>query len=195
MTPASIAFYASYALLWIVILWQTGVIIELTRRATSPDRSVEERDPAAVGAHLSRGTPGPPFAAMDLATNELVGSDTLRGEPVLLGFVSGTCPTCIAGLRLMRFAATQTNAKLVVVCQGEADACRVFVSQHAEGLLALHDATGAIAIDFTIDRTPKGVLLDATGDIVKYMVPGVASDIVAWQQEEAIDETKAVGET
>lgn len=167
-------FGISYILLWIVVLFQGGVILELVRRQlqhTDTSNSPERLGPLFTPG-MTLGDLGPEFSAVELPGHRIMDSAELKGETTLLGFVSPNCGQCEESVPLMAQAAGWADAKLVLVCAGSDRQCGDFAERFAEGHTLLCDETGAVANLFHLARTPGSVLIDPAWRIVKYGAPG-----------------------
>lgn len=169
--PGAPVFQVSYFALWLLVLCQSLVLLEMVRRsATQRQSETGNVEDSSIDQLLPTGALLPAFEAQDLETESRVSHSALQGSQTLMVFVTPTCTTChqLAG-ELLEFG-QRTNARLAVVCQGELSACAAVANTSFPGAMALHD-DGSIALSFRIRRTPTAVLVDAEGRILKYGFP------------------------
>jgi peroxiredoxin len=165
---ASLAFFISYVVLWILVVGESLVLLALIRAlyANRPaDQQAEPQSPAAVGAH------SPTFQVVD-ANGITFDSRSLNGRSRAFLFVSTSCRSCIATLEELRALRTKVNGgAVVVVCRDRAGECgRVLPAYGLEARL-LFDEDHAISDLFEITSVPTAVLIDADDRIQKYGYP------------------------
>lgn len=161
-------FWVSYGALWVILLLQTAVLLEVVRRlAKTPGLPSVQRgaDP------LETGTKAPKFTAPVLGDGTFLDSDTLLGRQFLVHFVSPTCPTCEETLGVTLDIGERLGAELLAVCRGERASCEDFVRRHLPGTVSVWDEGDEIARRFQVHSSPLSVLVDEEWRIVKYGRP------------------------
>lgn len=170
--PDATIFYVSYGALWVLVVFQSLVMLELVRQVSGDDKqSPQPISTIAETAMLPTGSVAPEFRLAEMGTNRWVSRDSLRGTSVLLAFTSPNCATCYKVADELSAFQAATNARLVVICQGEAPNCESFAEKHFPDALALHDETGVVAEAFLVEHTPTAVLLDPSSLILRYGTP------------------------
>lgn len=170
--PDSTLFYVSYIALWILVVFQTLVLLELVRRSGSTQAaSSTERVTGEKTDFLEGGAPAPHFEAPDVASGKLFNSRELLGQFALLVFISPGCGTCESVAdELVEFSANR-SMRLMAICSGPDAQCAQFVQQHLPAIQTLVDRDGSIANQFRIKRVPTAVQIDADGNVLQYGVP------------------------
>lgn len=115
----------------------------------------------------------------------------LRGHVVLLDFFASWCVPCAAQTAVLREAlAGRTDEPVLLVGIATADAAeaaRGFAARHAPGMVAVHDAEGAVAARFGAVDLPTLVVIDPSGVVV-----GVRSGVVVRAElEQLLTEARA----
>jgi peroxiredoxin len=157
----------SYIALWVLVLFQTLVLLELVAQGRgSPTPTVVP--PAALEDMLPTGSHAPSFALALAGSTESISSETLTGTPTLLAFVSPTCTTCDAVADELAGYRRASRASLVVICSGPSEACAVFATSRFPAARTLIDERGEVAKSFKIPTFPTAVLVDENWRILKY---------------------------
>lgn len=177
----STLFSISYIGLWLIVLFQTSVLIGIIRRV-SPNVHL------ADGGFMSRVNPlphdsaAPEFTTVALANNESVSSARdLSGRRTLLGFVTPGCGQCLDAISSAVPVARNYAARLVVLCGGTAKPCTEhFISRPGgdedEPLLLL-DEDRAIANLYGVNGTPVFVLINQDWRIERYGAPDDSGEL------------------
>jgi peroxiredoxin len=172
------AFWVSFGLLWVIVLFQGAVLLEVVQKLAER-RSADSH--ASIGADpLPPGTRAPAFHAPRADTASALDSRSLLGRRVLLAFTAPGCPTCEVTFDSTVAAAQHLDAELIIVCGGQRDACRGFAQRHQSGRATVCDTDGAIAKAFRVHSTPVSVAVDEQWQVIKYGAPSpgdVASPI------------------
>jgi peroxiredoxin len=168
-------FFISYTALWVLVLFQTLVLLEMIRQLTrKPDpvstQGQQGQEVFVDGQLLSTGTRAPEFQVMELGTDRVVDSQALHGQPVVLVFVSPTCSACetIAD-ELDQFR--KMNTALLILCTGVEARCADFTSRYLPNVAVLWDQNGIVANEYKIQGTPTAVLIDPEWRILRYGYP------------------------
>jgi peroxiredoxin len=181
--PDSTLFYVSYIALWILVVFQTLILLELVRRSGSTRASSEAEGPTGEKTDfLEGGSPAPIFEAPDVASGKLFNSRELLGQRALLVFISPGCGTCESvASELVEFSA-KSSMRMLALCSGPEAQCAQFVQQHLPAIQALVDRDGGISNQFGIKRVPTAVQIDADGNVLQYGIPRPATrlDLAEW---------------
>src|SRR5947209_20136478 len=90
----SAVFWVSFGLLWVIVLFQGAVLLEVVQKLAE-SRSAGSAGP--IGADpLPPGTLAPVFEAPLADNGSVLDSRSLVGRRVLLAFTSPGCPSCEA---------------------------------------------------------------------------------------------------
>lgn len=160
--------------LWIIVGFQTVVLVELVRQIGILRRRLGiERGALVIDSALERGSQAPVFTARELHSGEPYDLDALAGERALMVFISPRCQTCrtlIPGLP--QFAREhRSRARMVTVCSGPEDECRALVSPYKLAPV-LADPDQSLSKTFKIVATPAATLIDAEGRVRLQAIPG-----------------------
>jgi peroxiredoxin len=169
-------FWASFAALWLVVLFQGAVLIEVVRRLAGVQSAAGSPDP--IGADpLPTGSPAPAFEAPLVDNGSLVRSQSLRGRRVLLAFTSPGCASCEATFGATLAAARHLDAQTILICRGQRDECCHFARRHLPSGTAIWDVDGKIGASFRVRGTPVSVALDEQWRVIKYGAPLEAEEL------------------
>jgi hypothetical protein len=168
----SATFWVSYGLLWVLLGFQTFILLGLIRvvhnlRTNPAVASGGERYPL-VGQTI------PSFQVVD-TSGRSVASDRLTDHTLL--FVSPTCPTCVTTLDELR-AVSHKSPDLTVFCAGSTDQCEQLLTQYPMSMPVVIDAGEVVARLLGIDRYPTAVLTDSSASIIRYGQPMRAEDLI-----------------
>lgn len=170
--PTVVLFYASYAGLWVLVLFHTLVLLGLVHQQRAEGQLALGLVTQGVGnGLLPIGTPAPVFTAPEVHTGRGIDSTTWRGRVTILVFVSSTCVHCQRVADELAQLNRSLDAQLILLCRGDAMLCSEFVTAHFPGILALLDGDGAIGKQFMVEGTPTVVVLDGDGRILRYGFP------------------------
>jgi peroxiredoxin len=172
----SAVFYLSYAALWVLVLFQTLVLLGLVRIQDQSVRpSIGERpviDGPTVGRHI------PSFAAIDLA-GEPFDEQQLLGRDSALLFVSPDCATCTATLAEVEALGSKTHGNVVIVCRADAASCDQLSRSYGLSVPMIVDEDLQVSTLFNVGVTPSAVLVGADGVVRDYGHPMHAEDLLA----------------
>jgi peroxiredoxin len=166
------AFYISYAVLWLLALFEGLVIVGLVRTGTpvSEHPAVRRRHtPDLTGQML------PHFAGHTL-TGAHFDSNQLAGRPGALLFVSPDCATCAVSLEQLQALDRRMTGNVVVLCRSTHEGCRQLAERYALGSSVLEDTDGEIGDLLAVEVTPTAVLVGADGVIESYGHPMTSAE-------------------
>jgi peroxiredoxin len=155
-------FYVSYAGLWILVAFQTLVLLGLTR-ALHAARAA----PAAAREGL-RGQPVPSFSATTIS-GDRVDRDDLAGAALL--FVSPDCATCSVTLHEVEALQAKVGGRVIVVCRSSVDRCSQLAQTYELSLPVLADDDLALSRLFDVAAAPTAVLIDEDLRVQSYGQP------------------------
>ncbi len=168
-------FLITYVGLWLLVVLQSLVLIELVRRVNggrvSPQTNATQDEPERL---LSTGTLAPRFKAVEITSTATVDSETLLGRPVTLVFVGANCSACAKvtdELVERHRSPNQERDQVVVICMGKSPDCKSFVDNYLPGVPTLWDQDLEIARQFKVKQTPTLIQLDPTWRVLRYGVP------------------------
>lgn len=165
----------SYVILWIVVLVQTIVLIELLRQVGIFRRRLGDEAGALVTeSGLERGSQAPAFARRELQTGRMVTEADLRGRAALVLFLSPRCQSCreLAPALPDYVRQVREEASVFTVCSGPADECeRMMRSLKLTPVLL--DPDQSMATSFKSLQTPTATVLDPEGRV---RIQGIVSN-------------------
>jgi peroxiredoxin len=157
----TLVFYLSYGALWVVVIFQSLVLLGVVRNVFQLQRD----GPAAAGGGALRvDRPMPEFSAVDLAGEPIL-SSAFAGRVTGLLFVGSDCETCALTLHDLDALQTKAEHNLVVVCQGKHDQCAQLVEAYRIAVPVIADESRRISELFGIATVPTAVIVDERGQI------------------------------
>lgn len=165
-TALSIAFGA----LWIVVAFQTLVLLGLTR-------TVHRLQESGVGVLENEGLVGQPVPAFSAVTlgGEMIDETALRGAQSALLFVSPDCATCNVTLAELEALQARTGDNIVVFCRSTAGKCAQLADTYRLGTPMVVDEDLAFSRLFLVPGAPTAVLIGPEGQVLRYGQPGGGS--------------------
>jgi methylamine dehydrogenase accessory protein MauD len=156
------AFWASYALLWTLVVLLLFVVILVLRQHGDSARAstrIDEQGPT-IGERV------PPVTLIDLDSSGANGQadevHALNG-PSLVLMVSPTCPACKSLLTSVSEFVASEAANVTVVCSGDVNACGDFLSSLPSSVSRLVDKTRKAGLRWHISLLPSAFAVDADG--------------------------------
>lgn len=176
----SVVFDLSYLLLWLVVLIQSVVIIELLRQiGIFRLRLGDEAGALIEPATLERGRPAPPFSLSDPRAGQPVTQQALKGQRSLVVFMSPSCSPCRSlAADLPRFARYYPEIRLLGFCSGPGDSCLSFIDEFKFPFPVLIDDRQEVSQAYGANRTPHALLFD---EDARVLIQGVPAN---WKQLE-----------
>lgn len=163
------ALYVSYALLWVVVLFQTFLLLGMLRTLYSLQHQNPPPPTPGTKEHLA-GQPIPAFSATDLA-GARVDSGELSRQLTALLFVSPECGTCAVTLDELEQLKVKAEGNVVVICRSDAASCRALVEEHGlTSVQVVADEDEKVSQLLGIDGVPTAVLVN-DGHVLTYGQP------------------------
>jgi hypothetical protein len=186
-------FYVSYALLWVVVVFQSLVLLGVVRLARRP-ASTAGAEPGPVSSGALIGELVPSFSAVDVdgrRFDETSLPDTMNA----LLFVSPDCVTCMASLEEINGLSAKVDGSLAVVCLGEVADCRRLreLYELEERIPVVVDTTREVSDAFEVLGTPTAVLIGGNGRIRTYGHPMDKDELVRLVAEANAPALQGVG--
>jgi peroxiredoxin len=170
------AFYVSYVALWVLVAFQTLVILGLAKAVSTgaavSSETVPEPDEGLTGEML------PEFEAADVSGKTVTSNDLLGREGALL-FVSPDCSSCVTTLREVAALRTRTAGNLVIVCKSQVERCQSLASFYDLDVPVIPDVDRSLSDLFRIVAPPTAVRFDAHGLVGDYGHPMTGDDVSA----------------
>ncbi len=173
----SFSFYAGYAGLWALVVFQGLVVLALLRQIGELKRYVEQGG-LPTSNQLPAGTPAPAFSALDLRSRQTTGLERLNGRGGVVLFLSPDCTVC-RGLAdsLRATAGGDALPPVVPVCAGDDKGCGMFLDRLGPAFPLLVDARQQIGRLYHVDGSPTAVVLDERQRVRGYGHPQDARDL------------------
>lgn len=171
----TLPFYISYVALWLVVAFQTLLLLGLVREHATHSESWPPINPLPIDGDLT-GEPLPEFSAFDTSGMRFDRS-SIVGQRTALLFVSPNCEACSASLEEMQALRTKTDGRVIVVCRAADEECQELGARYGFDSSVLVDADGAVSRQFGVNGTPLAVLVGEDGRIETYGSPMRGGDL------------------
>jgi hypothetical protein len=171
-----IEFLTSYIVIWVVVLFQSLLIVALLRELRELQRLV--RHGSLLGAdRLPTGAPVPKFAGVDWRSGQQVGNHSLNGIGGIVVFLSSDCSTCRDFAVSLRQPAIDGLPPIIAFCKGGEQGCqRLLKMADARVHLLLKGAEETAAL-FQVTGFPTAVVIDAKQRVRGYGHPKNIEDL------------------
>ena len=164
------AFYISYAVLWVLVIFQSLVLLGLTRTVYRADAGPAPAAPAVGDSDLV-GQLAPEFTARDVA-GDVLDNGLLAGRASALLFVTPDCTSCIATLDEVEALRAKVDGNVIVVCRAGPDECaRLRETYGLDSVPVIVDDDLEVSNLFDVHVAPTAVLVSANGRIQTYGQP------------------------
>lgn len=167
----STAAYISMIGLWIVVLWQTAMLLGLTRavyRITETGVAAGPPEPSEseglVGEEL------PVFSAVSLE-GERLDNTVMADKDWAALFVSPDCASCLITLEELDALLVRTDHNVIVFCRGGEDLCRELAKTYEVSAPFVVDDDYEYSRLFQIGGAPTAVLVGPDGFVEGYGRP------------------------
>lgn len=186
----STPFLVSYALLWVLVVFQTLLVIGLVK-ALYERRDAGEAPTATESSEMA-GKPLPAFEVEDVLGNRIASTALTKRDTALL-FVSPDCTSCAVTLQELQALVGRMEGEVVVFCLSAADRCASLAHRYELSVPVVCDSERRIADMLHVSATPTAVLITAGGRIESYGHPMSAEDLETQIRErEAADRLELV---
>jgi peroxiredoxin len=154
----AIPFYLSYVALWILVIFQTLILLGLVRM-------VSQLQQTGAVAGVSEGQEAPAINAIDLS-GAPINSKHFAGRQTALLFVSTSCSLCAEALANIDYLQKKTNQGIVIViCQaGRADSVRL-VGKYDLNIPVIADEDLQISRAYSVSSVPTAVIINENNHI------------------------------
>ena len=169
----------SYVVLWVIVVVLCFFLVGVLRQLGLLYRQLEQRpsrpkEEDSIPALEQDGpTIGSPLPDLEVDTFNGFGSLStamLRGSgSTLLVFMSPMCETCQHAVEPLNMLVADVthNVHPVVFIRADEQACRAFLSVFPLRMPVVCDRDATITVDFSVHRTPFGLLYDERGSLIR----------------------------
>jgi len=172
----SAIFYISYVALWLVVAFQSLVLLGLVRTVYRLQVPHAPDSAAAPGGRLV-GQQAPHFTAVDASGNAFEYEPPAGHDSALL-FVTPDCASCTATLAEVAALRDKVNGNLIIVCRAGSEECdRLRHTYDLDNVPVLVDQAQGISALFDVHGSPTAVLVGASGLIESYGQPMSADEL------------------
>lgn len=154
-------FYASYVLLWLLVLGQSLVILGLMR--TIYTAHSEPAEMKRIGPRPGEKVPA--FSALDLISGRQVRSSEFLGKLTALLFVSPHCASCMTTLEELNALKHKARGNVVLICRANSEDCARLMKRYGLALTTLIDEHNNIGALLGVTGTPYSVVVDEKGEV------------------------------
>jgi peroxiredoxin len=163
----STPFYLSYAALWILVVFQSLLLLGMVRIVYQLQKSGVTSNSNA----LSQGQEAPLFSAVDLSGTAIGGAD-FAGKITALLFVTPDCPACVISLEKdLDYLQYKAQGNLIVICKAIREECVRLAERYEITVPVVADEDESISSLYRISSVPTVVLIDADGRVQSYGQP------------------------
>lgn len=160
----SSAFHLSYGALWALVVFQSLILLGLTRAVYRLERTARLGGPPIESTEDILGHEAPNFSGIDIHGMRF-DSSVMFGRAVALLFVAPDCSTCTVSLQEMEALSTKARGNVVVLCRSGGDECRRMAEEYSLDVPVLVDEDGEISRLFGGVAPPTAVLVNPDGRI------------------------------
>ncbi len=164
----STPFYISYVALWILVIFQSLVLLGLVRMVYQ----LQQRGAAggSSAGDITSGQEAPSFSSVDLS-GVPINSTSFAGRLTALLFVSPTCPSCTTTLHELNALRHKAHGNVIVICRAAQDDCMRLAEVHQLNMPVVADEDDQISRLYGIAAVPTAVLINAHNQIQSYGQP------------------------
>lgn len=167
-------FYIAFAVLWVVVGFQTLVLLGLARTVhrlqSAPPALGTEENVGLVGQ------PAPPFSAVALS-GVTIDNESILGNLTALLFVSPDCHSCSVTLLELEALQAKTGDNVVVFCRSTTHKCAQLEDTYRLAAPVVVDEDFAYSRLFHVAGAPTAVLIGPDGVVQKYGEPTGRGDL------------------
>jgi peroxiredoxin len=163
----------SFAVLWVLVIFQTLVLLGLTRALSRLQQADQAAPPESPGLE---GKPLPEFSEPALS-GETIDNSRIAGQLGALLFVSPNCSTCSVTLDELEALSAKTSGNIVVFCRSSETRCRELAATYRLELPVIADEDLQLSRRFGVSGTPTAVLVGPDGEVRSYGQPMSGKDL------------------
>jgi hypothetical protein len=170
------AFFTTYVVIWIVVLFQGLLILALLRELAELRRRLE------LGAlenedRLPIGSEAPEFTGADVRSGQLVSLQTVGHAGGAILFLTPDCNLCRNLANSLRAPALSDLPTIIVFCQGSERGCSTFYERLDPKGYLMHKESEQVATLYHVSGSPTAVILDGERKIRGYGHPQDLEDL------------------
>jgi peroxiredoxin len=182
----TVSFSISYAVLWALVIFQSLVLLGLTRtvyqlRANTAGEGEEEGPDSEI-----EGAPTPVFSRID-SFGTAFDSAQFGDRLAAFLFVSPGCSTCVATLNHLEALKRKADGRVVVICRGDDEACRNVAETYQTSVPVIPDEDLEINKLFGAPAAPAAILVEG-GRIRSVGHPSTGEEIERMLEKHAAQE-------
>lgn len=162
--------FASYLLLWGLVLAQTLILLGMTRAFARSQRHSELVAPPST-VSSERAPLAPSFRATDVFGTWIDTADYV-GKLFAVLFVSPTCPGCTVTLEELGALRGKAKGSVIVICQGTREACGSIAAEFKRVVPVIADPALRISASFEVDSVPVAFIIDEHYRLQSHGEPG-----------------------
>lgn len=166
----SIPFILSYGALWLLVIFQSLVLLGLVRMVYQIQQASPTLSRRGPDSRLKTGERAPEFTALDLLGSPVRSAD-YSGRLRALLFVSAGCRACTLTLSEMHALNCKVQGRIVIICRGGREDCTDLAERYGLDVPVIADSDDHISQLFGISGVPTAVLIDASDLIQSYGHP------------------------
>lgn len=159
----STPFYITYVALWILVIFQSLILLGLVRMIAQLQQSNNS-------SGMMAGQEAPAFSVVDLAGRS-ISTKNFAGHLTALLFVSPTCPSCMTTLAELEAVNHKAQGNVIVICRAGRIDCAQFIEQYQLKIPVVADEDEQISRLYHISSVPTAVLINAQNRIQSYGQP------------------------
>ncbi len=183
---SSFPFYFSYAALWILVIFQSLILLGLVRM-------VAQLQQTRATASLSEGQEAPPFNAVSLSGASINSKDFV-GRLTALLFISPNCQSCAETLNGdMDYLLYKSQGNVIVICRAGREDCARLAEPYKLNMPIVADEDDRISRLYAVSSVPMAVIINANNRIQSYGQPKRGEELEEMFEKAPEAELQAVG--
>jgi len=165
-----VSFMASYAALWVFVVFLSLVAVGLLREVTIMKRSLSQAG-LRGDAPLVIGSRAPMFSAVDARLGRVVTNRVLDGQTTAVLFLSPGCSICRRLAYSLEGFMEANSISVLAVCKGDLHNCEEFLESLSTQVPLILDPRSEVSELYGISSYPVAVIVDADRRIRGYGYP------------------------
>lgn len=170
----SISFSASYAALWVLVVFQGVILVALLAQLAELRRLIER---GTNDAQLPAGTIAPEFVVFDEADMAQVTEQTFAGQGGVLLFLSPECSVCVSLAENIGQNSDKSLPQIIAFCSGVDSACSKIGRRLGRAARFVLQKAAETAALYHVSGFPTAVLVDPDLQIRGYGHPKDVDDL------------------